>query len=77
LLSTILTSCIHNASILVFDIPFGLITRLILTDDGFVESIIDQLNNSNEVEVRVNTEDEDEKLNSLQTILRFSTCSKT
>jgi|688.fasta_scaffold2275824_1 hypothetical protein len=32
-----------------FDIPVGLATRLILTDDDSVQLIIDQLNNSNEV----------------------------
>lgn len=35
--------------ILVFDIPIGLSTRLILTDDDSLQLIIDQLNNSNEV----------------------------
>ena len=49
LLNKILDSCISTIDILMFDIPIGLATRLILTDDDSVQLIIDQFNNSNEV----------------------------
>ena len=54
LFSKIITDCILYSPCLRCDIPFGLIARLILTDDDLVQLMIDQLNNSAEVSTKTN-----------------------
>ena len=45
----IVNACILHGAHLSCDIPFSLISRLVLTDEDLVQLMIDQLNNSNQV----------------------------
>lgn len=54
LFSKIINGCILYSSCLKCDIPIGLVARLILTDDDLVQLMIDQLNNSTQVIIRIN-----------------------
>lgn len=49
----IMSACMSNSSFLVCDIPIGLVSRLVLTDEDILLMIIDQLNNSPKVYRRI------------------------
>lgn len=49
LLMKILSACLENNSVISMDVPFGLITRLVLTDEDLSQLLITQLNSSVQV----------------------------